>query len=249
MSTGGGRQGTFAIPAILACIAPDPVLYWQPMGNGSLWGVKTMTTMLNGLRRWTWPLLGGLALILLLLLWLAPAERTLGQIVKLVYLHGALVRTAMALFAIGLPVNLAALVGAQSGWLAWGKAFAWTAVAVWLAHTLFSMVTTYAAWGVFIAWFEPRTRFTFTLAVVGIVIVVAARLVGNARFSALVFVLLAALTLSLAPRLGVIQHPLDPIGSSPSNAIRTFYAAILAVSMALGGLLTIWLQARLACSR
>jgi hypothetical protein len=61
--------------------------------------------------------------------------------------------------------------------------------------------------------------------------------------------LLTGLTLSLVPRLGVVQHPLDPIGSSPSNAIRTFYAIILAVSMALGGLLTIWLQARLARSR
>jgi hypothetical protein len=208
-----------------------------------------MMPMLDGLRRWTWALWGGLVLVLALLLWLAPAESTLGQIVKLVYLHGALVRTAMALFAIGLPVNLVALVVGQGGWLTWGKAFAWTAVAIWLAHTFFSMVTTYAAWGVFIAWFEPRTRFTFTLAVVGIVIVVVARLVGNARFSALVFALLAGLTLYLAPRLGVIQHPLDPIGSSPSHAIRTFYTAILAVSMALGGLLTIWLQARLGHSR
>jgi hypothetical protein len=219
------------------------------MGIEPPWGVKIMATMLNGLRRWMWPLLAGLAAILVLLLWLSPADKTLGQIVKLVYLHGALVRTAMVLFAIGLPVNLIALVGGQSGWSSWGKAFAWMAVAIWLVHALFSMVTTYAAWGVFIAWFEPRTRFTFTLAAVGIVIVLVARLVGNARFSALVFVLLAGLTLSLAPRLGVVQHPLDPIGSSPSNAIRTFYATILAVSMALGGLLTIWLQARLARSR
>lgn len=38
MSTGGGIESTFAVPAILACIAPDPVLYWQPMENGSPWG-------------------------------------------------------------------------------------------------------------------------------------------------------------------------------------------------------------------
>ncbi len=250
MSTASGRVCTWTILAILACIAPDPVLYWQPMGIKPPWGVKIMATILDGLRRWMWPLLAGLAAILMLLLWLSPADKTLGQIVKLVYLHGALVRTAMVLFAIGLPVNLIALVRGQSGWSSWGKAFAWMAVATWLAHAFFSMVTTYAAWGVFIAWFEPRTRFTFALAAVGVVIVVVARLVGNARFSALVFALLAGLTLSLAaPRLGVIQHPLDPIGSSPSNAIRTFYTAILAVSMVLGGLLTIWLQARLAHSR
>jgi hypothetical protein len=78
--------------------------------------------------------------------------------VKLVYLHGALVRTAMVLFAISLPVNFVALLGGRVAWLAWGKALTWTAVAIWLIHTLVSTITTYAAWGVLIAWFEPRTR-------------------------------------------------------------------------------------------
>jgi hypothetical protein len=192
--------------------------------------------------------LAGLGLILLVLLWLSPAERTLGQTVKLVYLHGALVRMAMMLFAISLPVNLAALLGGRSGWLAWGKALIWTAVLIWLVHTLFSMVTTYAAWGVFIAWFEPRTRFTFTLALVGVVIVAIAHLVDDDRFSALVYLLLAGLTIGLAPRLGAIQHPLNPIGSSSSNAIRAFYAAIQLVVLAMSGLVVVWLQAQFAFS-
>jgi hypothetical protein len=208
-----------------------------------------MKNALNGVRRWTWPLLAGLVLVLALLLWLSPAERTLGQTVKLVYLHGALVRTAMLLFAVSLPVNLVALIRGRGAWLAWGEALAWTAVGIWLAHTLFSMITTYAAWGVAIAWFEPRTRFTFTLAAVGIVFLAVARLVGNIRFSALSFTLLAGLTLGLAPRLVAVQHPLDAINSSPSPTIRMFYAAILIVSLIIGGLLAIWLRARIAPSR
>lgn len=205
-----------------------------------------MTTALNGVRRWTWLFLATLGVILFILLWLSPAERALGHIVKLVYLHGALVRTAMLLFAISLPVNLVALLGERSGWLAWGKALIWTALAIWLIHTLFSMITTYAAWGVFIAWFEPRTRFTFTVAVVGLVIVAIAYLVGDDRFSALAFVVLAGLTLVLAPRLGAVQHPLNAIGSSPSNAIRAYYTAIWVVTLLMSGLLAIWLRDRLA---
>lgn len=204
-----------------------------------------MIATLNGVRRWVWPLLAALGVILLLLLWLSPSERTLGQIVKLVYLHGALVRTAMLLFAISLPVNLVALFGGRRAWLAWGKALIWTALAIWLIHTLFSMITTYAAWGVFIAWFEPRTRFTFTVAVVGLVIVGIAYSVGGARFSALAFVVLAGLTLILAPRLGAVQHPLNAIGTSPSNAIRTYYTAIWIVTLLIGGLFAIWLHSRL----
>jgi hypothetical protein len=107
------------------------------------------------------------------------------------------------------------------------------------------MVTTFAAWGVIVAWFEPRTRFTFTLAGVGILILVVTHLVGSIRFSALAFALLAGLALGLSPGLGVVQHPLNPIGSSASSTIRYFYTAILAVSLAIGGVLAVWLQEKL----
>lgn len=201
------------------------------------------------LGQWTWPFFAALLVLLALLLWLSPAERTLGQTVKLVYLHGALVQTAVFVFAASLPVNLAALVKDTAGWVTWGKALAWTATAVWLAHTLASMVTTYAAWGLFIAWYEPRTRFTFILAGVAVLVVLVAYLVDHSRFSAAAFVVLAGLALALLPRLGFIQHPLDPIGQSSSTAIRAFYIAMLVVSVLMSGLAAAWLQARLTAGR
>jgi len=194
-----------------------------------------------------------LAIVLLaclaLLLWLSPAEQTLGQIVKLVYLHGALVRTAALLLVISLPINLVALVEPRSAWALWGKALVGTIVIVWLLHTLFSMVTTYAAWGVPIAWFEPRTRFTFAFAGGLLAMLAVVYIVADDRFTHAVFAALAGIALLLMPRLGVIQHPLNPIGTSPSVAIRAFYVGILLVSLALAGLLVIeleaWLHARL----
>ncbi len=200
---------------------------------------------LIAIRRRVGPLLIGLAALLALLLWLSPAEQTLGQVVKLVYLHGAMVRTAVLVFAVSLPVNLIALINGSPAWSAWGRALAWTAILAWLVHTLFSMVTTYAAWGVFIAWSEPRTRFTFSLAAIAVVIAVVAHIVGNARFSALALAALAGLTLGLLPGQGIVQHPLDPIGTSPSGAIQAFYAAILVVSLAIEGLFVAWLRGKL----
>ncbi len=182
---------------------------------------------------------------LVLLLWLAPAERTLGQKIKLIYLHGALVRTAMALLAISFPLNVIALVRSHPRWLNWGKAFFGAAAIIWLMHTLFSMVTTRVTWGVWIAWFEPRTRFTFILASALIIAVVTTYVISDDRFTAFVFAVLAGTTLALLPQLGVIQHPLNPIGTSPSAQIKEFYVAILLVSLALGGLLVIWLQSKL----
>lgn len=204
--------------------------------------------MLKIIHRWMGPLFIGLAVLLILLLWVSPGERTLGQIVKLVYLHGALVRTAVMLFAISLPVNGVALFNGRENWLVWGKALSWVAIGIWLAHTLTSMITTYAAWGVFIAWEEPLTRFTFNLAAVGLVVVVVTQLVANPRFSALVYLLLAGVILVLLPGLGIIQHPLDPIGSSPSITIRIFYAAILVIMLAIGGLMVVWLHDKLSIS-
>jgi hypothetical protein len=198
--------------------------------------------MINFLQRWLWPLVILLLMVELALVWLSPTEQTLGQTVKLVYVHGALVRSAIMLFAIGIPVNLGGLVRLTENWLAWGKAVVWAAALIWLAHTLFSMITTYAAWGLFIAWYEPRTRFTFILAGVSLVIIGAAWFVDDARFTALVFAILGGLVLGLMPQLGVLQHPLDPIGTSTSDSIRLFYAAILIISMGLAGLLTLWLR-------
>jgi hypothetical protein len=162
-----------------------------------------------------------------------------------------LVRTAVILFAAGLPVNLAALIWGKKSWLTWGKAFAWgkaltwAAIIIWLAHTLFSMMTTYAAWGLLVAWYEPRTRFTFNLAGVGIIVLLVSHFMASTRFSAMVFVLLSGIVLALLPGLGFIQHPLDPIGTSTSSTIRLFYAAIQVVSVILGGVLVIWLRDRI----
>ncbi len=205
-----------------------------------------MTTILNFLDRWMRPLFGALLVLLALLLWFSPAEKTLGQAVKLVYLHGALVRSAVFLFLLSLPVNLAALISMKKSWLRWGQALVWGAVAVWLAHTLFSMVTTYATWGIFIAWSEPRTRFTFTAAGVSLLLVIAAYLIDSPRFSALVFVALAGVVVGLLPQLGLLRHPFDPIGTSSSTAIRAFYAAILADVLAISGLAVIRIQKQIS---
>jgi hypothetical protein len=190
--------------------------------------------------RWRWPLLGGLATCAFAVLWLAPAERTLGDIVKLVYLHGALLRTAVLLFAISLPVNLVVMATNSSSWASWGIALGWVAAGVWWLHALFGPIPTYATWGIAVAWYEPRTRFTFILAGLALVVIVVEQLVRHTRFGAAVLAMLAGLALYLVPQLDLVQHPLDPIGSSSSGAIRAFYAALLLASAAIGGVLTVW---------
>ena len=91
---------------------------------------------------------------------------------------------------------------------------------------------------------NPLNRTPEVVAVVVILVIAVAHLVADDRFSALVFAVLAGLTLALLPRLGFVQHPLDPIGTSPSLTIRAFYGAILLVTLVMGGMLTVWWHQR-----
>jgi hypothetical protein len=183
-------------------------------------------------------LIGVLAVVLAALLAVSPEEETLGKVVKVVYLHGAMVRTAILLLVLALPLHLLALAGRGGAAGRWGAAATGAGTVVWMVHTVLRIVTTYAAWGILIAWNEPRTRFTFAIAAFSLLVAVAARLLQGERLAHLPPALLSASVLAIIPRLGFLQHPIDPIGRSTSAEIRCFYVAILAVSALIGLALT-----------
>ncbi len=93
-----------------------------------------------------------------LLLFLLPDEKTLGPVVKVVVLHGALVQAGLYAFLAAGILGLAWLVTRRDGVFAWCTATQKTAIVVWIAYVLSSMVATWMAWGQWIAWDEPRVR-------------------------------------------------------------------------------------------
>ncbi|GAB4515226.1 MAG: hypothetical protein Kow0047_27180 [Anaerolineae bacterium] len=203
-----------------------------------------MKRVADSFSRWSLVVFIGAAALMAVLLLLAPVERTLGQLIKLVYLHGALVRIALLWLALSVVAHGVALATRRDDARRWGRAMVLVAAAIWLLHTLVSMVTTYAAWGVWVAWFEPRTRFTFLYMAVLLIAFVVVYALDDELYGSGVFLLVAALPLILAPRLGVIQHPLDPIGTSPSTAIRLFYVAVLICAWAASLPWAVWAYQR-----
>jgi len=115
-----------------------------------------------------------LVAIIALLLWLSPAEQTLGNVVKLIYLHGALARTGLVTFGVAGLMGLAALVVRRSALAAWCDAAGKSALAFWIVYSLSSMISTYMAWGVLVAWNEPRV-------VASIQVLAAASLIAGAK--------------------------------------------------------------------
>jgi len=184
-----------------------------------------------------------LALLALLLI-LSPAEAQLGNLIKVIYLHGALARVGLyALMLAALPA-LAYLIRPRPALLRWSNAIQVAGMSVFVVHFVLSVIPTYETWGMWIAFDEPRTRMTLQIIGVGLLVIVVRRLIDDRRFSAVANLLLGAAVLLLNVRTGVLRHPLNPIGESTSSAIQLYYAGILLTCAALTGLLAWWLATR-----
>ncbi|MGQ9517834.1 MAG: hypothetical protein ACUVWB_04770 [Anaerolineae bacterium] len=183
-------------------------------------------------RSWLAGLLAAGILLDALLLWAVPAERTLGQVIKLVFLHGALIRScSLGFLAAGL-LALAWLARRPGELLRWITALQRANALVWSFYLLSSMAVTYLAWGELIAWGEPRVQSTLYLTALLALAFLAAELRPAPLVRALANLIVAAGALYLIQSTGVIRHPLNPIGSSPSAVIRLSYAGIVLVTTA-----------------
>ncbi len=174
-----------------------------------------------------WLLLALCAAAALLVLILMPAEKTLGQVIKIVYLHGALSRAGMlGLLAAGVT-GLAYLATRKPAWERWTRALLLSGWGFWVAHFVVSMPATRLTWGPWIAWGEPRVTMTLQLIAAGLIVIIITRLLGDSRFTAGAALLLAVAVAVMAGRTGVLRHPLDPIGASPSALLRFAYLLLL----------------------
>jgi hypothetical protein len=207
----------------------------------------------QGLGRRLLPLLGGV-LSLLLVLWvlLAPAESRLGSVIKLVYLHGALVWAGLLTFSVAGVMGLLALLLRMTApssartafWLRGARAAGLAALLVWVVYVLSSMAVTGLTWGQLIAWGEPRVRATAGILLAALVLAVIVRLADQPELTALAQVLMGFAPWVVVSRAQAIRHPVDPIGGSTSPSIQGFYLLIVVTVVALALTLVGWLWAR-----
>ena len=196
-------------------------------------------------------LAAGLAVLLLVWVGLAPAESRLGNLVKLVYVHGALVWVGLVTFSVAGGLGLVAL--AMRHVLGWtDRAEAWfrgtdasgkAAFIVWSAYALSAMIVTGLAWGQVIAWNEPRVRVTGLILVAALVLAIVTRLVEHDTFTAAVNVVMGIVPWLVVRQAEAIRHPVDPIGGSESAAIQIYYLLIVLTVGGLAAALVAWLWA------
>jgi hypothetical protein len=202
------------------------------------------------LRERALPLLAvGLLLLLALWLALAPAEARLGQVIKLIYVHGALVWTGLLTFGLA---GLLGLVALLLRYVAGRRATIWyrgtwaaglAALIVWIIYAISAMVVTGLTWGQWIAWGEPRVRATAMILLAAVAAAVVGRLVDQRDFTAMVNVALGIAPWIVVSRVEAIRHPVNPIGGSGSTAIQGYYLLIVLTVAGLAATLVAWLWA------
>jgi hypothetical protein len=186
----------------------------------------------------------GLLLALLIWIVLAPSEARLGHLIKLVYVHGALVWVGLLTFSLAGILGLLALVLRRPIWHRGTQAAGTAALIVWVAYAISSMAVTALAWGQVVAWNEPRVRASGLLLLAALILALVVRLVRHPDFTALVNLLMGVLPWLVVRQAGVIRHPVDPIGGSGSTAIQGFYVLIVLTVAGLAATLVAWLWAR-----
>ncbi|MEJ2013815.1 MAG: hypothetical protein P8X64_16525 [Anaerolineales bacterium] len=184
-----------------------------------------------------------LALILVgILSFFGPPERSLGANVRLVYLHGAWVWTALIGLGSAAAAGLAGLLLQRPGLQRWSIALGQSGMFFWISYLPLSLWTMQANWnGLYLA--EPRFKIGLDYAVIGLLLQAAILVLRSPRLG-------SALNLAFAIALGwsirgaeQVMHPESPIFGSNSIAIRLFFLLLLLISLLAGLLLARWLHA------
>ena len=173
----------------------------------------------------------------------APPEQSLGDSVRVVYLHGAWVWTAL------IAIVLAGLAGAAAlatGWEAlhgWSAALGRTGVFFWITYLPLSLWAMQANWnGLFLA--EPRWRVAVLFALGGLGLQIFTAILKDERLSSLGNLVFAAGLVVALSRTEQVMHPASPIFNSDASSIQLFFVALTFLAVLAGWQMARWWRLR-----
>lgn len=156
----------------------------------------------------------------------SPLDKTLGDRVRMVYVHGAIIRVVMGMLVIAGGLGAAYLVTRRDSVFEWAKAAFNGGLVLWIIYLGTSVVTTLQSWGG-IAWFEPRWMVTLQMSGLLPIVLAVGVIVKHAKLSAALYAIVPVVMMVLLAQARLVLHPLDPIGESGSSAIQLAYLIML----------------------
>jgi hypothetical protein len=175
---------------------------------------------------------------------LLPAEETLGDVIKLIFLHGALVRVGMVAFSVAGALGLACLFSRGPAPLRWCLAVQKTAVIVWVVYAVTSMFSTRLSWGEWIAWEEPRVQASIHVLWLSLACLALVLWVNTRTFTGLANLVVGVMAWVLVRGASLLRHPFNPIGESGSLQYPIYYWVMVAALLILATALAVWLERR-----
>jgi hypothetical protein len=190
--------------------------------------------------RATWIYLFITVLVIVMLALLGPAERALGSNVRVVYLHGAWVWTALSAYLAAAVFGLTGLVFRKPALHCWSQALGRTGLLFWLTYLPLSLWAMQANWnGLFLS--EPRWRMALVFSVVGLLLQAGLTLLARPAWTSAANIAFAAALLVALRSIPNVMHPASPIFSSDALRIQ-FYFLLLVVMVLLAALQVAYLQ-------
>jgi hypothetical protein len=183
----------------------------------------------------------GLILLAIILALIAPEEKTLGNYIRLIYIHAAVTWVGMAMFAIsglcGFFYFLTLLTSGKSdsnaqeksrAFLNWSSAGQSTAISFWTASVILGSIAAYFTWGGD-WWVEPRLQTAATILLMAVFVHVIRIMVDFKSLQAGLNFGLPAAALLLLLKTGKLVHPNNAFAKSDSLSIKIYAGLITLV--------------------
>jgi len=177
-------------------------------------------------------------IVIALLSFFGPEERSLGAHVRIVYLHAAWVLTAeLAFLAAGIS-GLFALFSNSASYHHWSAALGRTGIVFWLTYLPISLWAMQANWnGLFLA--EPRFRLAMIFAVTGLLLQLGLWFMDSVRVTSLSNIIyMVVLFVSFASAENIMHPGPSPIFSSGNFMIIGFFLVMITLVILAGYFLT-----------
>lgn len=169
----------------------------------------------------------------------SPVEQSLGENVRVVYLHGAWVWTALLTFGFAAVVGIVALITRKDALHRWSLALGRTGLFFWITYLPLSAWASSMNWnGLYLA--EPRWRIAFIFSIGGLLLQLGLVLIDRpaiASIGNIAYLLALMFALNSAER---IMHPPSPIFTSDSLRIQLFFLGLVGLTLAAAAQIAIW---------
>jgi hypothetical protein len=163
---------------------------------------------------------------------LGPAEKALGTNVRVVYLHGAWVWTALFGFAAAGALGLLGLILRRVSLQCWSRASGRTGLLFWITYLPISMWAMQTNWnGLFLS--EPRFRVAVVFAIGGLLLQLGVAIINDPAWAAAANVLFAGILFWVLRSTQDVMHPASPILGSDSWRIQVYFAGLLGLTLLL----------------